>query len=165
MHIARANWQPQCVPEQHPTINHIHCVSGVPETTFRSSDLLGKLTGVSIQPWSWLWFVPTKGHSKISKDKRIKRQSQEATRPGFQQEVPQDALNFTSYKLWNVVCHRSSLETQDPGFLLETQHINTLCQAHTNIQDSQKQKHVFSINHIVPMNGLAQWATLRSYRW
>lgn len=52
--------------------------------------------------------------------------------------VTQDVLDYTSNELWqrmwNVVCHRSSLETHCPGFLSGAGHVGTLYQANSKFQ-------------------------------
>lgn len=99
--------------------------------------------------------------SKTSKDKKLKGQGLEETRqkppgPIFSRRGSHRMHSVSPATGDNTCEMLSATEAHQrfgvPGFLLGTGHINTPCLAHTKIQDSQKAKQVFSINHMVSTN-------------
>ena len=110
-------------------------MSGVPKTTLRFGDLLGKLRALSILSYSCLWLITVKGY-KTKSAKRKGTWSKVQRKPGarFQESslsgFTRDVLNSPSNELWQHVLNiyqGNSLENQCPGFLLWVSHIGTLC--------------------------------------
>lgn len=104
---------------------------------------------------SWLWFITAKGYSvKSAKEKGPWGQVRRKPSTSFQESPPtgdiQDMLNYSSNKIqkhtWNVYW-RSSSETQNPVFLLDTGNVDTICRAHNKIPDSQKESSVWCERH------------------
>ena len=92
--------------------------SGIPKTTPRFVDMLGRLIGLRIKPCLWLWFITAKiskqnqseGHMKLSKTSKsaLPVESHE------KQLNPQQREVMTTWA--NAFYWGNSLETQHPGF-------------------------------------------------
>lgn len=104
---------------------------------------------------SWLWFITAKGYNaKSAKEKGPWGQVWRTPSTGFQESPPtgdiQDTPHYSSNKIqkhtWNVYW-RSSSETQNPVFLLDTGNVDTICLAHNKIPDSQKESSVRCKRH------------------
>lgn len=64
------------------------CVSG-PETTPKLGDTLGRLTGPGTWSYSWLWFIPAKGHkAQSAKGKAMWSEAQKRPGSSFQSLLP-----------------------------------------------------------------------------
>lgn len=103
------------------------CGSRGPKTAPRFDDSLAELTGLSIQSFSWPWFIIVKGYKAKSAEKRHMDWSLGETKQSFQGSSPigvtQNELNSLGNDLrqclWGVAKQGSFLGTQSPGVSLE----------------------------------------------
>ena len=115
---------------------------GIPETSPRLSDLLGQLTGLSMQSRSWLWSTTVRRYQvKWAKQKGTEEKvegkpdtrSQESP-PGTVTRAPQQWVVTTQVK-WPP---RKLISDSAPGYLLEAGCADDLCPACAQIPGSQK---------------------------